>query len=216
MSKNETQDKQMQLNKELGEYAGVGSNEFFRLMMECLKAGADPNSDAYDGINTPLLRAIMGYDGGSEENRLVRVTVLVHYGADVNLAGHDGQITPLMAAARENFPDIISYLLNQHADYDFRDKRGATALIIAASRGYDKVVDLLLGAGAERDSVQTEHNMNALHYAVKNGHVKVIRLLMERDAITADELAIIRESLFSEDKRTVAPLREMERNLNAL
>jgi len=216
MKKAKTQDKQTKLDEELGEYAGVGSNEFCRLMVESLRAGADPNSNAYDGMNTPLLRAIMGFDGGSEENRLARVEMIVHYGADVNLAGHHGQITPLMAAARENYPDITSYLLSQKADYDFQDKRGATALMIAASRGYNKVVDLLLGVGAERDSVQIDHNMTALHYAVLNGHIEVIRILVECDAITTDELAIIRESLFYGSERIVAPLQEMVKNLNAL
>jgi hypothetical protein len=63
------------------------------------------------------------------------------------------------------------------------DEHGWTALIVAASYGYQDLVALLLSRGARAD-VQANNGMTALHLAAHYGFKGVAKLLVERDGHT--------------------------------
>jgi len=58
--------------------------------------------------------------------------------------------TALITAARYNRPDIVIYLLKQHANIDAKNKYGSTALHFAAYGNYVEVVNILMNAGAKQ------------------------------------------------------------------
>ncbi|KAK5943024.1 hypothetical protein PMZ80_004029 [Knufia obscura] len=78
------------------------------------------------------------------------VLELIHCGADVNLAGVSFRRTALQAACENGHLDIITILLNHHADVSApaASDCGVTALQAAAIRGYMKICQILIGCGA--------------------------------------------------------------------
>jgi hypothetical protein len=68
------------------------------------------------------------------------------------------------------------------ADKDKADKTGATPLIHAAGSGHVDAVRLLVEAGADKDKVETDHGMSALHWAAYNGDSEMTRILIEAGA----------------------------------
>ena len=67
------------------------------------------------------------------------------------------------------------------ADVNARDKRGLTALMHAADRGFTLIVELLLNAGADPDMRAVE-GPTALFMAVAKEHVEIVELLLESGA----------------------------------
>lgn len=86
----------------------------------------------------------------------------------------------------------VSMLLEAGADINAQDSSGATALDIAAGKGSDKLVQLLLDAGA-LDEIQTNPLCweTALSSAADGGHGTIVRLLLEKTPPThKDKLSL--------------------------
>ena len=66
------------------------------------------------------------------------------------LAILNSQLTPLQVAAATNKVKVVSSLTSHGADVNARDKDGVTALMQASYRGYAKVVEAVLDAGADK------------------------------------------------------------------
>ena len=62
---------------------------------------------------------------------------------------HDGRISPIHAAAERGHVDFICLLLEYSINLDTVNKRGETALMVAAKRGQKEVVKALLHAGSK-------------------------------------------------------------------
>mmetsp|Transcript_28727 Transcript_28727/g.46208 ORF Transcript_28727/g.46208 Transcript_28727/m.46208 type:complete len:289 (+) Transcript_28727:135-1001(+) len=80
---------------------------------------------------------------------------------------------------------IAAMLLDARACVDSVDGFGDTALICAASQGHARVVQLLVGAGADANGVTTGSSLMAqssLHLACKYAHAPVVRLLLDASA----------------------------------
>lgn len=123
---------------------------------------------------TPLLRAAKGGD-------VEAVKFLLEHGADPKLATRSG-INSLMAAAglgtkeedttgrRKTEAQIIETVdlcLKAGADVNAVDSRGQTALIGAAEKGYDKVIQFLADHGAKVD-LKDKQGKTALDAALGN------------------------------------------------
>lgn len=88
---------------------------------------------------------------GDAEGQLRAIAFLVEdCGADVNCCNEEG-ITPLAAAAREGYRDIVEYLLAKGADPNPDAPAWAKPLSLAEHRGYIEIVQLLRSHAQNRD-----------------------------------------------------------------
>jgi len=90
--------------------------------------------------------------------------------------------TPLLAACKYGYHRVISRLLEvSKISINERNIRGMTALHIAARSGFDDVCAVLLNHGIDVDSIARK-KATALGYAVKKGHVRVVKTLLQHHA----------------------------------
>ena len=66
--------------------------------------------------------------------------LLIQEGGDVNVQDYMYGTTALMEAARDGQAECVELLIEAGADVNIQNKRGKTALILAAHKGYDKIV----------------------------------------------------------------------------
>ena len=121
-----------------------GSAEFVRLL---LKSGANPNTAIATG-ETPLMTC-------AKTGNVDAVRLLIEYGAAVNAKEPAQNQTALMWAAAERHPDVVSALIEAHADLKAHTKDGFTAIHFAARVGDLESVKLLLAAGVDVN-IQTQ------------------------------------------------------------
>ncbi len=77
--------------------------------------------------------------------------------------------------------DRVRAMIRAKADVNARDRRGQTAVMLAAHRGHREIVELLIEAGADLD-VTAKYNLSALMLSIVAGHVAIARLLARAGA----------------------------------
>jgi len=82
-----------------------------------------------------------------DKTRTALIPLLAQRGADINARDGDGW-TPLMWASWSGMPGVVGKLLELGALPNAADKKGNTAVSIAAQRGLTEVVRLLAAKGA--------------------------------------------------------------------
>lgn len=107
--------------------------------------------------------------------------------------------------ARRGKTTLVTRILgsNQEYDIDFKDEKGWTPLVAAASSGHDKVAQELINAGAKVDS-RTSLRTTALHHAARGGHLNVTELLLASDADPNAQDQLGKTPLMYTDNVTVA------------
>ncbi|NGP54014.1 ankyrin repeat domain-containing protein [Thioalkalivibrio sp. XN8] len=146
----------------------AGDVAMARLLLE---AGADPNARARIGW-TPLLV-------GAAKGRADAIKLLLDAGADAADADAYGW-TPLMRAVSAGHVAAVDALLgSERANLEAREESGATALHIAAGRGYTEIVRRLLDAGAEASAADGAGRTPA-DVARLQGHGEAAALLTGR------------------------------------
>ena len=77
--------------------------------------------------------------------------------------------------------DAVLGQIRQGSDVNSRNRRGQTALMLAATRGDAVLTKLLIHNGADLN-VTAKYRLSALMLAVLNNHEEVVRLLCEAGA----------------------------------
>lgn len=101
---------------------------------------------------------------GLDPERLDMVKLLLDAGADIN-GGTRGRITPVMAAARIDDPEMIVFLQARGADIHAKTPDGSTALGEAAASGSVQAASLLIERGVD------------IHSPIQNGQTPLMRAL---------------------------------------
>jgi hypothetical protein len=125
----------------------------------------------------------------AEAGELKQVNILLIKGADVNYIDTDhGDYTPLTRAVENDRVDVVRRLL-QEDDIDIslqvtesEDAIGGNALHIAAFRGYDEIVRMLLAVSREDINTQEYCGYTPLHETIMNGQVSTFKLLLNLGA----------------------------------
>jgi ankyrin repeat protein len=72
--------------------------------------------------------------------------------------------------------------LRKGANVNGRGTNGLTPLMVASGRGFLRIVELLLAAGADPNMVEPRMGMTALHLAAQSGNPQIIGLLLDSGA----------------------------------
>jgi ankyrin repeat protein len=106
------------------------------------------------------------------------VKQLLDQGFDANTRDAKGQ-TGLLIALREPSPKVIAVLLDwPGTDVEARNSNDESPLMMAALKGQQDVVTKLI----ERDADINKPGWTPLHYAAANGHVKIMKQLLDESA----------------------------------
>lgn len=88
-------------------------------------------------------------------------------------------MTALMQAINKNNLSTVEQLIQNGADVNELDRNQDAPLVIAAYKGYNEIVKLLLEAGADVRAVDPGMKATALHAAAYAGRTEAAKLLIE-------------------------------------
>lgn len=126
----------------------------------------------------------------AREERLLRaarngdaktVTRYLDAGVDIEARNPGDAWTPLMWAAVRDHADLVRLLVARGSRLEVRDRKGLTALLVAARWGSRGGVGALLDAGANIGAVD-DIGWNALMWACFKGQTDMAALLLDRGA----------------------------------
>ncbi len=153
-------------------YAALNGN--FKLVTFLLQQGAEINS-ATKSMDTALSLAVYLKD-------VQMVLFLIKQGANIYWRSED-ECTLLHEAAWRGALDLILIFLDLEErilEVNAKSKTGATALSVAASKGYLEVVHTLIAWGANVHLEDKNRGWLPLHGAVFGGHLQVVKELLAR------------------------------------
>ncbi|KAK6529963.1 hypothetical protein TWF281_009113 [Arthrobotrys megalospora] len=156
----------------------AGSLSLVKLFLEKSPECADLRTDK--GV-TPLWMASQG--GYTKIAKLLIKSAKV----DVNVTTPESERTPLHQAAQRGNEEIVKLLLTHGAHADPRDVHGVTPLWAASQQGAVSIVKFL---AARKDvninATTTDAKRTAIHQAAQNGHIEVVKILLEHRKILPD------------------------------
>jgi ankyrin repeat protein len=159
-----------------------------RVIDALVQGGADVDAKDKEGRSTLLYLA-------SEKQSKTRWTtdtlrLLRQRGADIEVRDQIGR-TPLLWAANNSNIELAGFLLESHANVAATNKRGQTALHLAAKSNdkehRDYMVKLLLDNGANPGAT-SDGGWTPLHNAAESGYLSVTALLLDANSNVNAEL----------------------------
>ena len=152
------------------------------LKMESVKKNI--NTQDIKGNTAFLFAAKKGYDNIMD--------LLLGEGADSTLSNFKER-TPLMEASYRGQLDSVTRLLKMESvkkNINTQDIKGDTAFMFAAKKGYDNIMDLLLGEGADSTLSNFKERtplMEAAYRGQLNSVTKLLKIKAVRDNINAED-----------------------------
>jgi len=145
-----------------------------------LKQGADPNVLR----ELSLAYTVTALCAAATHGQYGIVKLLLANGADPNISSDvPFRMRPLYAASEGGHTEIVASLLEAGAEVShYGDHRG-TAIRIAAEKGFDPIVKLLLRAGSGVDDVDDITSLTSLNAALHAGHRNVAKRLIKSQAL---------------------------------
>ncbi|EPS45508.1 hypothetical protein H072_528 [Dactylellina haptotyla CBS 200.50] len=119
--------------------------------------------------------------------RFEATKVLVESGSPLETEDKEGE-TPLLAAVRGKYVDIVKYLISKHANLEHANNKGFRTLHVAASLGHLETVQFLVEAGAIINSPGGKLGWTALHLAAEMGFSNIVEYLVTHGANLEAEL----------------------------
>ncbi len=101
-----------------------------------------------------------------EEKALPVAKCLIEAGANIDAPHDKTGDTPLIAAASLEQEDVGLHLLTLGADVNAKGQFAATAIHWAAFQGLDRLVEMLVIKGADRQLADEEHGGNPMEWAI--------------------------------------------------
>jgi ankyrin repeat protein len=152
-----------------------------------INSGADVNAKNSDG-RSPLSLAV-----SNKECPIDTITMLVNAGAVID-ATDDKGLTPLMHAAKNGHMAAVKLLLELNASVAKCDMEGKNVLHWCCKGGYEKLIPLLVNAGAELnlqdgadEGRKSDGGRTPLMYAVRRGETTKTLLKFKPDVNVVDE-----------------------------
>lgn len=145
-----------------------------QLLVPLLQHGANP--DGENSSNCPLITCAMN-------NNLACVETLVHYGANINSHELEDGMTALMFAAQKRQTELTRFLLaGRGVDLNARNKKGATALLIAVTVRNHRIIEMLAEQGADVNVEEPSTGLTPMIAAAVAGDTGTIEVLMRHEA----------------------------------
>jgi len=115
------------------------------------------------------------------EGKTETVKTLLAKGADVN-SENDSECTALIVAAKMGHTETVLFLIDKGADVNAADNLCCTALWWAANRGYVDIAKAVMAEGADLNVRECGYHFTPLHWAKRQHHNEIVRLLEEAGA----------------------------------
>ncbi|XP_067660925.1 ankyrin repeat domain-containing protein 50-like [Haliotis asinina] len=110
------------------------------------------------------------------------VQLFVDKGADVSLLDKTGD-NILHCACRGGGAEVLKYILSKDmVDINSLGHRKRTPVIVAAERGHEEVVELLVKHGADL-SLSKRSGGNILHHVCQRGHYKLVKYVLSLNMV---------------------------------
>ncbi|KAL8867130.1 MAG: hypothetical protein Q9174_005860, partial [Haloplaca sp. 1 TL-2023] len=136
--------------------------------------------DARTDVNRQDLYGVTALSIAAKAGHVESVRCLLrHDNIDVDLAEQDRR-TALIHAASLGHSIIVDELLASGASPATKDQEGGTALLRAIDHGQTLVAEILMGVDGADTTITDGHRRTFLHGAAVNGHVDIVRLLIDK------------------------------------
>lgn len=141
-----------------------------KIICSLLRAGARPDNKIHT-LSSLLFRAV-------KEKDVELIKVLIACGVDLSIKNNVGHTAMTVAALKSCWQCVEAIASNKPADTDDTYDYGVS-LLWAVNRRQISTVKILLNAGATTDRHFTDTGDNALHTAIRNNDVEMLKVLLE-------------------------------------